>query len=91
MNAQEIRATVAAMPSEAWLKFQTGIAEMLAARFSTKETPVIRDALAEPEAEFARGEVLREGDVRRHFGCREARTQLHGCPRLIVPSLVTHL
>jgi hypothetical protein len=68
MNAQEVLATVAAMRSEEWMKIQPGIAEMLAARFSTEETSVIREALSEAEAEFARGDVLREGDVRRHFG-----------------------
>ncbi len=68
MNAQEVLATVAAMPSEEWMKIQTGIAEMLAARFSSEETSVIREALSEAEAEFVRGEVLREDDVRRHFG-----------------------
>ena len=68
MNAQEVLATVATMPSEEWMKIQTGIAEMLAARFSSEETSVIREALSEAEAEFARGDVLREGDVRRHFG-----------------------
>jgi hypothetical protein len=68
MNAQEVLATVADMPSEEWMKIQTGIAEMLAARFSSEETSVIREALTEAEAEFARGDVLREGDVRRHFG-----------------------
>ena len=50
------------------MKIQSGIAEMLAARFSTGETSEIREALDEAEAEFARGDVLRESDVRRHFG-----------------------
>jgi len=68
MNAQDVLATVATMPSEEWMKIQTGIAEMLAARFSGEETSVIREALAEAEAEFARGDALRESDVRRHFG-----------------------
>ena len=68
MNAQEVLATVATMPSEEWMKIQTGIAEMLAARFSGEETSVIREALTEAEEEFARGDVLREADVRRHFG-----------------------
>ncbi len=68
MNAQEVLAAVAALPSEEWMKIQTGIAEMLAARFSSDETLVIREALSEAEAEFARGDVLREVDVRRHFG-----------------------
>ncbi len=68
MNAQEVLAAVAALPSEEWMKVQTGIAEMLAARFSSEETSVIHEALSETEAEFARGDLLREGDVRRHFG-----------------------
>jgi len=68
LNAQEVLAAFAAMPSEEWMKIQFGIGELLAARFSRAETSVIREALAEAEAEFARGDVLREGDVRRHFG-----------------------
>ena len=70
MNAQEVPAAVAAMPSEEWMKMQPGIAEMLAARFSSEETSVIREALSEAEAEFARGDVMREGDARRHFSLR---------------------
>lgn len=70
MSTQEVLATVATMPREEWMKIQTGIAEMLAARFSSEETSVIRGALTEAEAEFARGDVLREGDMRRHFGLR---------------------
>jgi len=58
MNAQEVLATVAKLPSEEWMKIQSGIAEMLAARFSEGETTEIREALAEAEAEFARGEGM---------------------------------
>jgi hypothetical protein len=66
MNAQEVLATVAAMPSEDWMKIQAGIAELLAARFSSGETDEIRAALA--EAEFARGEGHSDIELRRHFG-----------------------
>ena len=44
------------------------IAEMLSARFSTGETAEIRAALAEAEAELARGEGLSSDEMRRHFG-----------------------
>ena len=68
MTADEILETVAAMPSEDWLKIQAGIAEMLTARFSTGEVAEIRDALAEADAEFARGEALTGAAVRRQLG-----------------------
>ena len=68
MNAQEVLAAVATMPSEDWMKIQAGIAEMLAGRFSAGEREEIRQALAEAEAQFARGEALSDADVRKHFG-----------------------
>jgi hypothetical protein len=68
MNAQEVLATVAAMPSEDCMKIQSGIAELLASRFSAAETDEIRAALAEAEAEFSRGESLSADEMRRHFG-----------------------
>jgi hypothetical protein len=68
MNAQEVLAAVATMPSEEWMKIQAGIAAMLASRFSGGETDEIRKALAEAEAQFARGEALSDTEVRRHFG-----------------------
>ena len=58
MDAQEILATVAAMPSEDWMKIQTGIAEMLAARFPGEETSSIREAHSEAEGQSACGDVL---------------------------------
>ncbi len=68
MTAKEVLETVATMPSEEWLKIQSGIAEMLSARFSADETFGIREALAEAEAEFARGEGIGSGKMRRRFG-----------------------
>lgn len=68
MTAQEVIKTVAAMPSEEWLKIQSGIAGLLAARFSEGETEEIGKALAEAEAEFDRGEALSGEEMRRHFG-----------------------
>jgi hypothetical protein len=56
------------MPAEDWMKIQSGIAEMLADRFSAAETSEIREALSEAEAEFARGGGLSEDQMRRHFG-----------------------
>ena len=70
MTAQEILQTVATMPCEDWMKIQTGIAEMVSARFSEGETAEIREALAEAEADMARGESFSSGDMRRHFGLR---------------------
>ena len=70
MTAKEVLETVAAMPKEEWMKIQSGIAEMLAARFFTEETSEIRDALAEAEAEFARGEGITGTELRRRFGLR---------------------
>lgn len=68
MNAQEVLAAVATMPSKEWMKIQAGIAEMLAGRFSAGERDEIREALAAAEAQFARGETLSDTDVRKHFG-----------------------
>jgi hypothetical protein len=56
MTAKEVIENVATMPSEEWMKIQSGIAEMLLARFSEVETSEIGKALAEAEREFARGE-----------------------------------
>ncbi len=50
------------------MKIQTGIAELLANRFSDEETSSIRAALAEAEAEFARGEGLASEELRRRLG-----------------------
>jgi hypothetical protein len=68
MTAKEVLEEVAMMPCEEWLKIQTGIAEMLAERFSGEETAEIREALAEAAAEFARGEGISSEEMRRHFG-----------------------
>ena len=68
MTAEEVLKTVATMPSEDWLKIQSGIADMLATRFSGEETSQIREALAEAEREFDRGEGIGIEAMRRHFG-----------------------
>ena len=68
MTADEVLETVASMPSEDWLKIQTGIAEMFAARFSSNEVSEIRDALTEADAEFARGEAVTGAEARRQLG-----------------------
>jgi hypothetical protein len=68
MTADEVLKTVASMPSEDWLKIQAGIAKMFTARFSTDEVSEIRDALAQADAEFARGEVLTGVEVRSQLG-----------------------
>ena len=68
MTADEVIETVAAMPSADWLKIQAGLAEMVASRFSGDEVSEIRAALAEADAEFARGEALSGAEVRRQLG-----------------------
>ncbi len=68
MTTKQVLETVAAMPSEEWMKIQSGIAEMVAARFSAGENAEIREALAEAEGEFARGEGIGSEEMRRRFG-----------------------
>ncbi|MDR3406594.1 MAG: hypothetical protein P4L99_29180 [Chthoniobacter sp.] len=68
MTTKEVLETVATMPAEEWMKIQSGIAEMLATRFSTEEKSEICEALAEAEAEFARGEGISGQEMRRRFG-----------------------
>ena len=68
MTPDEVLETVASMPSKDWLKIQAGIAEMFTARFSADEVSEIRSALAEADAEFARGEALTGAEVRRQLG-----------------------
>ena len=68
MTAQEVLQTVATMPCEEWMKIQSGIANMISARFSEGEVAEIREALDEADAEFARGEGFSSTDMRRHFG-----------------------
>ena len=70
MTAQEVLETVASMPREDWMKIQRGIAELIAAEFSTEETTEIRQALAEAQAEFERGEGLSSGEMRKQLGLR---------------------
>ena len=68
MTAKQVLETVAAMPSQEWMKIQSGIAEMVAARFSAEKTREIQEALAEAEGEFARSEGIGSEEMRRHFG-----------------------
>ena len=68
MTADEVIATVAAMPSADWLKIQAGLAEMVASRFSRDDVSEIRPALAEADAELARGDAMTCPGVRRHLG-----------------------
>ena len=70
MSADEVIATVASMPSADWLKIQAGLAEMVAPRFSGDDVAEICAALAEAEAEFARGETLSGGEMARVFSHR---------------------
>lgn len=68
MTAKEVLDTVAAMPREDWSAIQAGIADMLLRELSSAEVSEIQKALEEAEGEFARGEVLNGGEMRRHFG-----------------------
>ena len=68
MTADEVLARVAELPREDWIRIQAGIAEMVAAGFTTEENTEIRNALAEAEAEFTRGEGMSGGDLRRRLG-----------------------
>ena len=70
MTAQEVIKTVATMPQEDWMKIQCGIADLITARFSSDEVSEIREALAEAEAEFGRGEGLGSEEVRKQLGLR---------------------
>lgn len=70
MTAKEVLETVAAMPAADWMEIQSGIAQMLAARFSAGEVAEVSQALAEAAAELDRGEGFSADEVRRHFGLR---------------------
>jgi hypothetical protein len=70
MTAKEVLKTVALMPSEDWMEIQSGIAEMLTARFSDSEKSEIHEALTEADAEFDRGEGVVGDEIRRQLGLR---------------------
>jgi hypothetical protein len=69
-TAKEVLESVAAMPTTDWMEIQSGIAKMLAARFSAGETAEVSEALAEAEAELDRGDGLSGDEMRMHFGLR---------------------
>jgi hypothetical protein len=68
MTAKEILKTVSEMPQEEWMKIQRGLADMICARFTSEESEEIRQALAESEAEYARGEGMDAKEARRRLG-----------------------
>jgi hypothetical protein len=68
MTAQEVIKAVAALPEEDWMKIQSGIADLITARFSSGEIAQIREALTESEAEYERGEGLSGKEVRKQLG-----------------------
>ena len=68
MTVEEVIETVASMPSADWLRIQAGLAEMVASRFSGDEVFEIHAALAEADAEFARGEAISGAQVRQQLG-----------------------
>lgn len=68
MTTHEVLAPEAALPSADWLKIQASLAEMVASRFSGDEVSEIHAALAEADAEFARGKAMSGAEVRRQLG-----------------------
>jgi hypothetical protein len=68
MTAKEILKTVSEMPQEEWMKIQRGLADMICARFTSGESEEIRQALAESEAKYARGEGMDAKEARRRLG-----------------------
>ena len=68
MTAKEVLEAVAAMPSEEWMRIQSGIAEMIVSRLSDEETAEIHEALTEAETQFAKGKGVGGQEVRRLFG-----------------------
>ena len=68
MTAQEVLNTVATMPREDWMKIQCGIADLITGMFTSEEITEIRDALAESEAEFERGQGLGSEMMMVHLG-----------------------
>jgi hypothetical protein len=70
MTSKEVLEAVASMPAEEWMKIQSGIAEIFAARLSTVKTSEIHETLAEAEGKFARGEGIASDEMRRRFGLR---------------------
>ena len=68
MTADEVLATVAALPREDWVKIQIGIAEMMATALTEAERSEIGVALNEAEAEFGRGEGMSSAEIRRRLG-----------------------
>jgi hypothetical protein len=68
MTAKDVLKTVAEMPQEEWMKIQRGLADMIQARFSSEESEEIRQALAESEAEYERGEGVDADEARRRLG-----------------------
>jgi len=68
MTAKDVLKTVAEMPQEEWMKIQRGLADMICARFSPEKSEEIRQALAESEAEYGRGEGIDAKEARRRLG-----------------------
>lgn len=70
MTTKEVLEAVAAMPSEEWVKIQVGIAELIAGSLAEAEASDIEQALAQSEAQFARGQTLSLGQLRERFGVK---------------------
>jgi hypothetical protein len=70
MTAQEVLKVMAGMSEEDLLAVQSGIAEMMAARFSPGDIAEINHALDEADAEFARGEGMSSAALRKQLGVK---------------------
>lgn len=69
MTAQEVLRAVAKLPYEDWVEIQDGItAMMMMSSFSPEEIAEINQALAESEAQFARGACVTSDELRRQLG-----------------------
>ena len=66
--AEEILEVISTMATEELLLIQSGIAEMMVARFTPEEIAEIRESLDQAEAAFERSEGIRIEDIRKEFG-----------------------
>jgi DNA-binding FadR family transcriptional regulator len=67
-TAEETLEVISTMATEELLLIQSGIAEMMVARFTPEEIAEIRESLDQAEAAFERSEGIRIEDIRKEFG-----------------------
>jgi hypothetical protein len=67
----EIKAAICKLTPQDFARLRDWLLEHdIAAKFSSKETTEIREALAEAKAEFERGEGLSSEQIQKQFGLR---------------------